>query len=201
MSRADGMIRFNRNKLKGDEPIIGNRTFLNVTLTSDTFFDGRRLPVPSGLGSDSAGSQEFFGRFGQYFMSENMAFSIALFHGDTSFRPIDWQIKFTPELNINYLPVQENGIVNVDVRKGDTRLDTHLGLAGSFRRSQAQGPEHALRFRFGSRRHSDLSLAISAASFFRSGAGNPDLRDAWIPTAISTTSPISPCSKRTLTAD
>ena len=123
---------FNRNKLKGDEPIIGNRTFLNVTLTSDTFFDGRRLPVPSGLGSDSAGSQEFFGRFGQYFMSENMAFSVALFHGDTSFRPIDWQIKFTPELNINYLQVQENGIVNVDVRKGDTRLDTHFGLQEAF---------------------------------------------------------------------
>ncbi len=123
---------FNRNKLKGDEPIIGNRTFLNVTLTSDTFFDGRRLPVPSGLGSESAGSQEFFGRFGQYFMSENMAFSVALFHGDTSFRPIDWQIKFTPELNINYLQVQENGIVNVDVRKGDTRLDTHLGLQEAF---------------------------------------------------------------------
>jgi hypothetical protein len=123
---------FNRNKLKGDEPIIGNRTFLNVTLTSDTFFDGRRLPVPSGLGSESAGSQEFFGRFGQYFMSENMAFSVALFHGDTSFRPIDWQIKFTPELNINYLQVQENGIVNADVRKGDTRLDTHLGLQEAF---------------------------------------------------------------------
>ena len=123
---------FNRNKLKGDEPIIGNRTFLNVTLTSDTFFDGRRLPVPSGLGSESAGSQEFFGRFGQYFMSENMAFSVALFHGDTSFRPIDWQIKFTPELNINYLQVQENGVVNVDVRKGDTRLDTHLGLQEAF---------------------------------------------------------------------
>ncbi len=123
---------FNRNKLKGDEPIIGNRTFLNVTLTSDTFFDGRRLPVPSGLGSESAGSQGFFGRFGQYFMSENVAFSVALFHGDTSFRPIDWQIKFTPELNINYLQVQENGIVNVDVRKGDARLDTHLGLQEAF---------------------------------------------------------------------
>jgi hypothetical protein len=61
-----------------------------------------------------------------------MAFSVGLFHGDTSFRPIDWQIKFTPELNINYLQVQENGIVNVDVRKGDTRLDTHFGLQEAF---------------------------------------------------------------------
>lgn len=39
---------FNRNKLKGDYPIFGNRTFLNLTAVSDTFFDGRRLPTPSG---------------------------------------------------------------------------------------------------------------------------------------------------------
>jgi hypothetical protein len=123
---------FNRNKLKGDYPIIGNRTFLNVTLTSDTFVDGRRLPVPSGLGSANPDSSQFFGRFGQYFMSENLAFSFDLFHGDTSFRPIDWRIKFTPEVNINYLNTQENGIVNVDVRKGTTRLDAHLGLQEAF---------------------------------------------------------------------
>jgi hypothetical protein len=123
---------FNRNKLKGDAPIIGNRTFLNVTLTSDTFFDGRRLPVPSGLGSQNPGSQGFFGRFGQYFMTENMAFSVALFHGDTAFRPIDWQIKVTPEVNVNYLHAQENGVVNFDVREGNARLDAHLGLQEAF---------------------------------------------------------------------
>ncbi|HTS48539.1 MAG TPA: carboxypeptidase regulatory-like domain-containing protein, partial [Bryobacteraceae bacterium] len=123
---------FNRSKLKGDYPIIGNRTFLNISLSSDTFVDGRRLPVPSGLGSASAGSEQFFGRFGQFFMTENLAFSVTLFHGDTSFKPIDWQIKFTPELNINYLNVQENGIVNFDVRKGTTRLDEHVGLQEGF---------------------------------------------------------------------
>jgi hypothetical protein len=123
---------FNRNKLKGDYPIIGNRTFLNLTLTSDTFVDGRRLPVPSGLGSSNPDSANFFGRFGQYFMSENMAFSAALFHGDTSFRPIDWQIKFTPEVNLNYLRAQENGVVNFDVRQGTTRFDVHAGLQEGF---------------------------------------------------------------------
>jgi carboxypeptidase family protein len=123
---------FNRNKFKGDYPIIGNRTFLNVTLTSDTFFDGRRLPVPSGVGSASPDSSQFFGRFGQFFMTENLAFSVALFHGDTSFRPIDWQIKVTPDVNINYLNVQENGIVNADVRDGTTRLDTHASLQEAF---------------------------------------------------------------------
>lgn len=123
---------FNQNKLKGDYPIVGNQTFLDITATSDTFADGRRLPVPSGLGSSSPGAAQFFGRFGQFFMSENMAFSFNLFHGDTSFRPADWRIQVTPEVNINYLAAQENGVVNFDVRKGTTRLDTHVGLQEGF---------------------------------------------------------------------
>ena len=61
-----------------------------------------------------------------------MAFSFDLFHGDTSFRPADWRIQITPEINVNYLAAQENGIVNFDVRKGTTRLDTHLGLQEGF---------------------------------------------------------------------
>ena len=123
---------FDRNKLKGDEPIIGNRTFLNITLTSDTFFDGRRLPEPSGLGSAGPGESSFFGRFGQFFLTEDLAFSFDLFHGDTSFQPADWRIQITPDVNVNYLATQENGIVNFDVRKGATRLDSHLGLQEGF---------------------------------------------------------------------
>jgi hypothetical protein len=123
---------FNQNKLKGDSPIIGNQTFLDITATSDTFADGRRLPVPSGLGSASPGETQFFNRFGQFFISENMAFSFNLFHGDTSFRPPDWRIQITPDISVNYLAAQENGIVNFDVRKGTTRLDSHVGLQQGF---------------------------------------------------------------------
>ncbi len=123
---------FNLNKLKGDQPIIGNQTFFDFTFTSDTFADGRRLPLPSGLGSASPGESQFFGRFGQFLMSQNLAFSFDLFHGDTSFRPADWRIQITPELNVNYLDAQENGVVNFDVRKGTTRLDSHLGLQEGF---------------------------------------------------------------------
>ena len=123
---------FNRNKIKGDYPIIGNNTFCDFTFTSDTFMDGRRLPVPSGVSSSSPGSTQFFGRFGQYLLSQNFAFSFDLFHGDTSFRPADWRIQVTPEVNVNYLWAQENGVVNFDVRKGTTRLDSHLGLQEGF---------------------------------------------------------------------
>jgi hypothetical protein len=123
---------FNRNKLKGDYPIIGNQVFLNLNLTSDTFVDSRRLPTPSLVGSVNPGSQEFFGNFQQFVLVQNFGFSMSLFHGDAAFRPIDWQIKVTPELNINYVKVGENGIISPDVRNGTTRLDAHAGLQEGF---------------------------------------------------------------------
>lgn len=137
---------FNRNKLKGDYPIFGNQTFLNVTLASDTFVEGRRLPTPSGIGSDSPDSARFFGRFGQFFTSENLSFSFDLFHGDAAFRPIDWRIKFTPEVNVNYLLAHENGIVNIDVRTGTTRTDAHLGLQEAFIEVKLKDLSHAYDF-------------------------------------------------------
>ncbi len=123
---------FNRNKAKGDYPIFGNNTFLNLTVTSDTFMDKRTLPVPSGLGSIDPDTGEFFGNFGQFVITENVAVSATIFHGDTSFRPIDWQVRFTPEFNFNYLRAQENGIVNIDVRKGPSRYDQHAGVQEAF---------------------------------------------------------------------
>ena len=123
---------YNRNKLKGDYPIIGNRTFLEVTLISDTNADGRKIPLPSGLGSARPNAADFYGKFGQFALSQNLSFSVALFHGDAAFRPIDWQIKFTPEINLNYLAVKETGITNIDPTKGTTRFDAHVGLQEGF---------------------------------------------------------------------
>jgi hypothetical protein len=123
---------FNRNKLKGDVPIIGKQTFLNLTATSDTFLDGRRLPTPTDVSSARPGSSDFFGNGGQLFLDQTFAFSFDLFHGDTSFRPVDWRIRITPVVSLNYLSVQELGVVNVDVAKGTTRLDSHLGLQEAF---------------------------------------------------------------------
>jgi Carboxypeptidase regulatory-like domain len=123
---------FNRNKLKGDVPIIGKQTFLILTATSDTFFDGRRLPTPTDVSSARPGSSDFFGKGNQIFLDQTFAFSFDLFHGDTSFRPVDWRIRITPVVSLNYLDVQELGVINVDVRKGTTRLDSHLGLQEAF---------------------------------------------------------------------
>jgi hypothetical protein len=122
---------FNRNKLKGDYPIFG-QTFLVLNLTSDTFADPKAIPLPSNFDTSRPNSAFFFGRFNQFFTSENLSFSVSLFHGDAAFKPLDWQIRFTPEINVNYLLAQENGIVDANPLKGNTRLDSHPGLQEAF---------------------------------------------------------------------
>jgi hypothetical protein len=123
---------FNRNKWKGDVPIIGQQIFLNFTGISDTFLDFRRLPTPSNISTARPGSSDFFGKGQQFFLDQLFLFSFDLFHGDTSFRPVDWRIRITPAVSLNYLNVQERGIVNADVTRGTTRFDAHIGLQEAF---------------------------------------------------------------------
>lgn len=123
---------FNRNRLKGDEPIFGRQTFLNITATAETKADGRRLPVPSDVSTARPGSAEFFGKGEQIAPEETFRFSLDLFHGDTAFRPVDWRIRVTPAVDVNYLLARELGVVKIDVRGGTTRLDSHAGLQEAF---------------------------------------------------------------------
>lgn len=123
---------FNRNRWKGDYPLFGQDWFFRFTGTSLTGFDLRRLPTPSGLGSEQPNSNQFFGGDQQTFLSQTFLFSFDLFRGDTAFRPIDWQFRFTPAVNLNYLQTQERGIVNVNVEAGTNRFDTHVGLQEGF---------------------------------------------------------------------
>jgi len=123
---------FDKNKWKGDVPVIGQQIFFNFTGISDTFFDGRRLPVPSGVSTAQPGTPGFFGKGEQIFLDQLFIFSFDLFHGDAACRPVDWRIRITPAVSTNYLAVRELGIVAVNVRDGTTRLDGHLGFQEMF---------------------------------------------------------------------
>ena len=127
---------FNRNRLKGDEPVwpavFGPQVFLNLTATSDTTFDGRRVPSPSGVSAENPGSATFFGHGEQEFVDQTLRLTFDLFHGDASFKPVDWRIRLTPEISLNDLNVRELGIVGPDVRSGTNRLDSHVGLQEAF---------------------------------------------------------------------
>jgi len=127
---------FNRNRFKGDEPIrpqiFGQQVFLNLTASTETFFDGRRVPSPSNVSGARPGSADFFGKGEQEFFDQTLRFAFDLFHGDASFKPVDWRIRITPEFSLNDLNVRELGIVGPDVRSGTNRLDHHLGFQEGF---------------------------------------------------------------------
>jgi hypothetical protein len=124
---------YNQNVLKADYPIFGQQTFFSFTGISDTLFEARNLPTPQGTSRAEPGSNgEFFGNGRQLFLNQNFIATFDLFHGSTGFRPKDWELRLTPVFNVNYLDVQENGVVNIDVRRGTTRTDGHVGLQEAF---------------------------------------------------------------------
>ena len=137
---------FNQNVLKGDYPLIGQNTFLDLTAESFTLLDARQVPTPATVFESTArpGQFEFFGRPGQFFYSQNFSFSADLFHGDAAFKPPDWRIKVTPVFNLNSLNINELGVVEPDVREGSNRNRTWFALQEWFveRKLADLGPDY-----------------------------------------------------------
>jgi hypothetical protein len=124
---------YKQSVLKGDYPIKGNNLFMVLSATSTTTVEQRRAPTPSDVSSDEPGSAEFFGQPEQLATTETVQLSFELFHGDTAFKPRDWAVKISPTFSIpNYLNARENGVVNIDVRRGTNRTDTHVSLEEAF---------------------------------------------------------------------
>jgi hypothetical protein len=124
---------YNQSVLKGDYPIRGDKLFMILSAVNTTSIEQRRAPTPSDVSSADPLSGEFFGRPEQLAVNETLQFTFELFHGDTTFKPRDWAIKFSPTFSIpNYLNARENGVVNIDVRRGTNRTDWHASLEEAF---------------------------------------------------------------------
>ncbi len=124
---------YNQSVLKGDYPIIGNKIFMILSGASTTGLELRRVPTDSNVSTDEPISAEFFGQPEQLAVFETLQLSFELFHGDSVFKPRDWAIKISPTFSIpNYLNARENGVVNIDVRRGTNRTDSHISLEEAF---------------------------------------------------------------------
>lgn len=155
---------YRQNVLKGDYPIFGQHTFLVLTGESESLLNAKRIPVPSNVSAQRPDSEEFFGRGGQFFFRQNFSLSFELFHGDTSFKPIDWRIHITPNFNINYLHTQENGIVNIDFRRGNNRTDGYVALQDAFCEVRLGDTTRVLPFLSGGRSGDRKSAYFDTAS-------------------------------------
>jgi hypothetical protein len=112
---------FNTNRLKGDAPILGNRVFAVLSAASETANDFRQIPLaPKPSGAVSAFSRT------QDAMAQNFTFSAELFGGDAAFRPVDWRVRVTPVINVNYTSVGSPTILNF-ATPGFTRLASQIG--------------------------------------------------------------------------
>ena len=125
---------FKQNILKGDYPIIGQHTFLNITASSDTITEFRQIPTATTPfeSTGAPGEEDFFGKPNQFLVQQNWSFAMDLFHGDAAFKPVDWRVKVTPVFNISYLGAEELSVVNPDPAQGYTRTRTFLSLEDWF---------------------------------------------------------------------
>jgi hypothetical protein len=124
---------YDQSVIKGDRPIIGQDIFMVLSAASTTNVEIRRTPSGNNVSSANPDSNNFFGRPESLFFNETLQVSFELFKGQTTFQPRAWAIKVSPTFSIpNYLNSRENGIVNVDVRRGTNRTDTHVSLEDAF---------------------------------------------------------------------
>ncbi|MBV8742913.1 MAG: hypothetical protein JOZ12_14085 [Sinobacteraceae bacterium] len=84
------------NPLKGDRPLLdrpiwGGNYFFSGTATSNSLWELRRVPAAPGM--------PFLNPRQQLFASETASLDMVLYRGDTTFRPPDYQLRFTPILN------------------------------------------------------------------------------------------------------
>jgi len=117
-----------QNKLKGDYPIWGQNTFFIFTGSVESITEAAQVPTPSGVSTFDPNSLDFFGRGQRLALNENLKLSFELYHGQTAYRPRDWEFKVTTVFNLNYINLRENNGVNINVRKGDNRTDKHLAF-------------------------------------------------------------------------
>jgi len=119
---------YDQNVLKGDYPIFDQHTFFNMTVMSDTLAEDHRLPTAAPQSTVPQNEPDFFGSGNRVDLQQNFILSFDLFHGDAGFKPLDWEFRFTPVFNLNYLDAQEAGVVDVNTSEGTTRYDSHVGI-------------------------------------------------------------------------
>ena len=115
---------YNQNVLKGDYPIIGQHTFLKLTLKTLNLFEGRQLPTPTTPfeATQNPGTTAFFGDPDSFLFASYNSVAVDLFHGNAAFKPNDWRIRLNFIYNMNNLTADELAVVNPDVRAGTARF-------------------------------------------------------------------------------
>jgi hypothetical protein len=127
---------YHQNELKGDLPVFpewGEELFLSLGVISDTVLQAQRVPLPAASQTSSyANSNNTFGHNKLNVAVQNIILSADLSKGDTTFKPPEWELKFSPVINTNHVQAGEVGVLNVDPSKGTSRNDSFVGVQEMF---------------------------------------------------------------------
>jgi hypothetical protein len=125
---------YNQNVFKGDYPIIGQHTFLDITSVANLDFEGRQVPTPTTPfeSTERPFSGNFFGRPNSFFTLNFFSVSFDLFHGDAAFKPVDWRIKLTPTLGVSNFSFSELAQTSPNVLQGTVRTREVWALQEAF---------------------------------------------------------------------
>lgn len=121
------------NWLKGDRPAFGEDWFVALIGVSDSLYEARRFAVPVGNPTTQRpGSLDTFGDGEQWILAQTFALETVVYQGNTVFKPPDWEIRFTPALNVSRVDVGELGLVKSNPDTGSDRTEAVLGIQALF---------------------------------------------------------------------
>ncbi len=131
--RGEPIDPYGQNLLKGDYPIAGQHTFLNLTAITDNVFEVRKVPTATGVSTFQPGVKQFFGNGYQDFFKSNAIMRLTLFSGNAGFKPFDWQLRLTPIINLrNKTVLNEVGQLLPDQRRGVERTRNDISIEEYF---------------------------------------------------------------------
>lgn len=119
----------NNNWLKGDRPIFGDDWFFSLIGIADLIYEPRHFPIPVGNATtNDPGALNLIGDGDTTVTAANLILETVLYKGDTTFRPPDYEFRFTPVINYNILDANERAVTRADPNAGTRRTDNHVGM-------------------------------------------------------------------------
>jgi hypothetical protein len=130
--KDDPLNPYPQSTLKGDRPVFDD-WYVQLSLVLDSVVEPRSVPVPADVvAANQTGENDSFGRPRQFAIAETLIPTLSIIKGDTTFKPPDFEFRFTPAANYNFTQVEEDGLINIDPTRGEVRNDGFVGIQEAF---------------------------------------------------------------------
>ena len=126
-----------QNVLKGDVTGWGKDWFYSIIAISDTIAEPRRFPIPVGVSTTArSDSLDTIGLGDTTILAQTFIIENVVYKGNTTFKPPDWEFRFTPAFQINKVHADEVMVLDIAPndggRDGRRRKDTFMGVQALF---------------------------------------------------------------------